>query len=107
MLVVSAGATGAPACAALGAVVAGACAEGVAAAAGADVADVTPPGGPVRSMVPMVTAAVRATTTPRPTQIGVRLRRPGAGMEATARCAGSDATASAMAERSRRRPFDA
>src|SRR4051794_31061524 len=79
--VVSAGATGAPGCAALGAVaggVAGACAEGVAAAAGADVADVRPPGVPVRSRVPMITAAVRATTTPRPAQIGVRLRQPGA-----------------------------
>src|SRR3954452_20449656 len=107
VLVVSAGATGAPACALLGAVVAGACAGGGAAAAGADGADVTPPGVPVRSMVPMVTAAVRATTTPRPTQIGVRLRRPGARMDARTRCAGPDATASAMAERNRRRPFDA
>ena len=110
VLVVSARATGAPACAALGAVaggIAGAGAEGVAAAAGAGVTDVTPPGVPLRSMVPMMAAAVTATTATRPTRIGVRLRRPGALMEATTRWTGFDATASAMAERSRRRPFDA
>jgi hypothetical protein len=104
---VYAGVIGELARAALGAVAGGiavACAEGVVAAGGADVAGVTPPGVPVPSMVPMITAAVSATAAPRPIQIGARLLRFGTRMDATTRCAGSDATASATAERSRRRP---
>jgi hypothetical protein len=102
---------GAPACAALGTVeggAAGACAAGVVTVPGIDAADdVLPSGVPARSMVPTISAALRATTAPRLTQIGFRLRRPDAPMDATTRFAGSDVTASPPAERSGFRPLDA
>src|SRR5919107_6146413 len=63
---VSVGVAGAPVCAAMGTVdegTAGACAAGAVTVPGTDAADdVLPLGVPVRSMVPTISAALRATT---------------------------------------------